>query len=75
MPRLRRTSPDDPGWTRRRAGRGFVYLDENGERLSAPDAQRVKDLVIPPGLRLEAARGEQALRDGRNARASRPPSR
>ena len=33
MPRLRRTSPDDPGWTRRRAGKGFVYLDESGERL------------------------------------------
>ena len=30
MPRLRRTSPDQPGWTRRRAGKGFVYLDERG---------------------------------------------
>ena len=39
MPRLRRTSPDDPGWTRRRAGKGFVYLDEHGERLSAQDAR------------------------------------
>ena len=48
MPRLRRTSPDDPGWTRRRAGKGFVYLDEHGERLSDADAQRVRDLVIPP---------------------------
>ncbi|MFL6001464.1 MAG: DNA topoisomerase IB [Nocardioides sp.] len=48
MPRLRRTSPDDPGWTRRRAGKGFVYLDESGRRLSARRAQRVKDLVIPP---------------------------
>lgn len=48
MPRLRRTSPDDPGWTRRRAGKGFVYLDESGKRLSAQRAQRVKDLVIPP---------------------------
>ena len=48
MPRLRRTSPDDPGWTRRRAGQGFVYLDEKGKRLSARRAQRVKDLVIPP---------------------------
>jgi DNA topoisomerase I len=48
MPRLRTTSPDDPGWTRRRAGAGFVYLDENGERLSKQDAQRCKDLVIPP---------------------------
>ena len=48
MPRLRRTSPEDPGWTRRRAGKGFVDLDESGKRLSAKHAQRVKDLVIPP---------------------------
>ncbi|MGA8257209.1 MAG: DNA topoisomerase IB [Nocardioides sp.] len=46
--RLRRTSPDQPGWTRRRAGRGFVYLDEHGERLPDEDSARVRDLVIPP---------------------------
>ncbi|WP_244931447.1 DNA topoisomerase IB [Nocardioides sp. W7] len=51
MPRLRRTSPDQPGWTRRRAGRGFVYLDQHGERLPEADAQRVRDLVIPPAWR------------------------
>jgi DNA topoisomerase I len=48
MPRLRRTSPDQPGWTRRRSGKGFVYLDERGARLPAAEARRVKDLVIPP---------------------------
>ncbi len=48
MARLRRTSPDQPGWTRRRAGAGFVYLDEHGDRLPDELAQRVKDLVIPP---------------------------
>ena len=32
VPRLRRVSPRDPGWTRRRAGKGFVYLDESGNR-------------------------------------------
>lgn len=48
MPRLRRTSPDQPGWTRRRAGRGFVYLDGAGVRLAAEDADRVRSLVIPP---------------------------
>ncbi|MXG90274.1 DNA topoisomerase IB [Nocardioides flavescens] len=48
MPRLRRTSPDQPGWTRRRAGTGFTYLDQQGHRLAADDAQRVKELVIPP---------------------------
>jgi len=48
MPRLRRTAPDQPGWSRRRAGKGFVYLDELGDRLPEEEAQRVKDLVIPP---------------------------
>jgi DNA topoisomerase-1 len=48
MPRLRRTFPDQPGWTRRRSGKGFVYLDEHGNRLDADQAQRCKDLVIPP---------------------------
>ncbi|MFC5176824.1 DNA topoisomerase IB [Nocardioides taihuensis] len=48
MTRLRRSSPDQPGWTRRRAGKGFVYLDESGARLPEEDAQRVRDLVIPP---------------------------
>ena len=48
MPRLRRTSPDEPGWTRRRAGAGFVYLDEDGHRLNDAEAQRCKELAIPP---------------------------
>jgi DNA topoisomerase I len=48
MPRLRRTSPDQPGWTRRRVGKGFTYLDEHGERLGPEEVQRCKDLVIPP---------------------------
>lgn len=46
--RLRRTSPDQPGWTRRRAGSGFTYLDQRGDRLPDEQTQRVKDLVIPP---------------------------
>jgi DNA topoisomerase IB len=37
-----------PGWTRRRSGRGFVYLDEDGKRLPTRDAERVRDLTIPP---------------------------
>ncbi|MCP3423290.1 DNA topoisomerase IB [Nocardioides pinisoli] len=48
MPRLRRTFPDQPGWTRRRAGKGFAYLDEQGNRLDPDQVQRCKDLVIPP---------------------------
>jgi len=48
MPRLRRTSPDQPGWTRRRAGTGFTYLDQQGHKLPADDARRIRELVIPP---------------------------
>jgi DNA topoisomerase-1 len=48
VPRLRRVSPRDRGWTRRRAGKGFVYLDESGNRLSEDQVQRCKLLVIPP---------------------------
>jgi DNA topoisomerase IB len=48
MARLRRSSPEDPGWSRRRAGRGFVYLDETGSPLPADAVERVKGLVIPP---------------------------
>lgn len=48
MVRLRRVSPDMPGWTRVRHGRGFRYLDEHGEPLAAVDIERCKRLVIPP---------------------------
>ncbi len=48
MTRLRRSSPDQRGWTRRRAGKGFVYLDADGQRLSPDEVQRARDLVIPP---------------------------
>ena len=48
MTRLRTVSPDSPGWTRRRSGRGFTYLDEHGERLPDEDAERVRSLAIPP---------------------------
>ena len=48
MPRLRKVSPQSKGWTRRRAGKGFVYLDESGNRLSSADAERIRSLAIPP---------------------------
>jgi DNA topoisomerase IB len=48
MPRLRRVHPDSPGWTRRRQGKGFVYLDEDLGPLGADDVARCKALVIPP---------------------------
>lgn len=51
MARLRRVSPNTPGWARRRVGRGFSYRDENGEPLGPAELRRVKDLVIPPAWR------------------------
>jgi DNA topoisomerase IB len=48
MVRLRTVSPSDPGWTRRRAGKGFVYLDHLGVRLPPEDRERCQRLVIPP---------------------------
>ncbi|MCL3860342.1 DNA topoisomerase IB [Actinotalea sp. K2] len=49
MTRLRRVRASDPGWTRRRHGRGVVFLDEDGRRLTDPeDVARCRELVIPP---------------------------
>lgn len=47
--RLRRSDPTAAGFSRRRAGRGFRYLDESQERLLDEDAiARIAGLVIPP---------------------------
>ncbi|MGA8209339.1 MAG: DNA topoisomerase IB [Nocardioidaceae bacterium] len=51
MARLRTVSPSMPGWTRRRAGRGFSYRDERGDPLEPAQVARVKALVIPPAWR------------------------
>lgn len=51
MPRLRRISPHSPGWTRRRAGRGFSYRDERGEPLPPEQVERLRALAIPPAWR------------------------
>jgi len=52
MPRLRRVRSGDPGWSRRRQGRGVVYLDEQGRRIADPVAiARCRDLAIPPAWR------------------------
>ncbi len=49
MPRLRTVSPNTKGLTRRRAGAGFVYLDQSGARITDPEEiQRIKSLAIPP---------------------------
>ena len=41
--------PQRPGLARRRCGRGFMYLDEQGERITdAEIVARITGLVIPP---------------------------
>jgi DNA topoisomerase-1 len=47
--RLRRANCAQPGITRRRHGRGFVYLDEQGRRVDDPEVlTRIRSLAIPP---------------------------
>jgi DNA topoisomerase IB len=47
--RLRRSDLTRPGYGRRRAGKGFVYLDTDRRPLSdAAAVERIKALVIPP---------------------------
>jgi DNA topoisomerase IB len=49
VPRLRRADCSKPGLRRRRAGRGFVYVDARGTRVTDPATlQRIEALVIPP---------------------------
>jgi DNA topoisomerase IB len=51
MPRLRRSDCSGPGIARRRAGRGFVYLD-GGERVEEAEVlTRIRELGIPPAWR------------------------
>jgi DNA topoisomerase IB len=47
--RLRRADPGRPGYTRRRRGKGFSYVDEKGEPVTDPDVlARIRALAIPP---------------------------
>jgi len=46
---LRYVSVDDPGISRRRAGRGFTYRDARGRRITGRAAlARIRALAIPP---------------------------
>jgi DNA topoisomerase-1 len=46
---LRYASPDEPGVHRRRSGKGFVYKDAGGGRISDPAIlARIKSHAIPP---------------------------
>jgi len=47
--RLRRVDCSDSGITRRRRGKGFEYLDQNGNRIEDTDVlARINQLAIPP---------------------------
>ncbi|HUS62677.1 MAG TPA: hypothetical protein VMY34_10805 [Acidimicrobiales bacterium] len=47
--RLRRADLAAPGLTRRKAGKGFVFLDPAGKRIDEPATlNRIRALVIPP---------------------------
>jgi DNA topoisomerase I len=47
--RLRRSDCSAPGITRKRRGKGFQYLDEEGRPVRDPEVRkRIDELVIPP---------------------------
>ncbi|MFD0691615.1 DNA topoisomerase IB [Actinomadura fibrosa] len=49
---LTRSDPSEPGYGRRRCGKGFSYLGTDGGPLDDPAAKaRIKALVIPPAWR------------------------
>ena len=49
MPRVHRVEPSTPGYTRRRRGKGFSYLDARGRTIEDADTlQRIRSLAIPP---------------------------
>jgi DNA topoisomerase I len=46
---VREIDCNGPGMRRRRAGKGFTYLDESGDRITDPDViDRIRTLAIPP---------------------------
>jgi DNA topoisomerase-1 len=52
MPRIRRIDCSGPGITRRRRGKGFEYLDEEGRRVREDEVLvRIRELAIPPAWR------------------------
>lgn len=49
---LRYVSPDDPGLTRRRSGKGFTYRDAEGVTVMDIEVRdRIKKIAIPPAWR------------------------
>ena len=50
MARLRRVDCSGPGIRRRRRGKGFEYVDDEGRRIAEPSVlERIRELAIPPG--------------------------
>jgi DNA topoisomerase I len=49
MARLRRSDCSGPGIRRRRRGKGFQYLDDEGKKITDPEVlERIDELRIPP---------------------------
>lgn len=47
--RLRRVDSSEAGISRRRRGRGFEYIDQDGTKVESPEVlERIGELVIPP---------------------------
>jgi DNA topoisomerase I len=47
--RIRRSVSSGPGIRRVRRGRGFSYVDDDGQRVDDPEIlTRIEELVIPP---------------------------
>ncbi|MEU6748663.1 DNA topoisomerase IB [Spirillospora sp. NPDC046719] len=46
---LQRSDPSEPGFARRKCGKGFTYLGPDGRTLADPaERARIRSLVIPP---------------------------
>ena len=46
---LRHSSDDEPGYSRRKSGRGWAYFDEHGKRLTnRAEIDRLNAIALPP---------------------------
>lgn len=49
---LNYVSDDEPGWTRKKAGKSFVFLDEKGDKVTdKAHIERIQALAIPPAYK------------------------
>ena len=69
MPSLRHSSDREPGYTRRKQGKGWRYLDTDGRPVTDPKLKaRFDALVIPPASGLPRTTGTSS-----SATAGGPP--